>query len=236
MKKILLGVLLMCGVTVSSFAQGNWAVSYQGELNVGYAISGKLKNDAGEAIKTNFSRPFVETIHGVRIGDYLYAGVGVSVQYAYGNWVTGDDSIQFASYTSDLKWNTLNLPIFLNLKGYYPVSDDFQPYVSVSLGGSMILSSDLNVSASEEHRSPQQGGFHYYETVDLKHKGGFYYDFGLGFNYKKLNFGFGLMHQTMKIKGEYSEDWVSNSKYDYSESEQATWKVNSFYVKVGLKF
>ncbi len=234
MKKLLLVALLMCGVTATSFAQLVQSttsvtertyekqkkelgkIRYQGELNLGFATGGKLKDDAGEKIETNLSRPLLETIHGVRVGDYLFAGVGLGVQYAYGDWVTGADAENFSDYMPS--WNTAMMPIFLNLKGYYPVTKNFAPYISLSLGATAILASDLSITES-----------YYDESVETKLKGGFYCDFGVGFTARKFNFGFGMMHQGLKITGDYADN------YD-SEHLESKWSNTSFYVKIGLKF
>ena len=106
------------------------------------------------------------------------------------------------------------LPVFLNLKGYYPVSENFAPYISVSLGSSICAASDYNDSGSDR-----------YGSWENKLKGGFYGEYGIGFNYKKLNFAFGLQSQTLKT--EYTYDGDTESYKD---------KINSFFVKIGLKF
>lgn len=188
----------------------NIDVWYQGEVNLGYAVSGKCKlDDEGdiEKFKTNYSRPLIETVHGVRITKYAFVGAGVAVQYAPGK-------INPDVEDSDEKWNTLMIPLFFNLKGYYPVTDDFAPYISLSFGGSICATSSLNDS-----------GIAYGYNYDDKLKGGFYSEYGIGFNYKRLNFGLGLQHQTMKRT-------LSEGKY----SSEEKWSINSFYVKVGLTF
>ncbi len=236
MKKLLLVALLVCGVTATSFAQlvqstttvtertyGKQKkelgkIRYQGELNIGFATGGKLKNNlVNETADTNFSRPFLETVHGVRVGDYLFAGMGLGVQYAYGDYLTG---VQVENYDSVPSWNTAMMPIFLNLKGYYPVSERFAPYISLSLGATAVLASDLN----ESFYSTEWG-----ESYESKLKGGFYCDFGVGFTARKFNFGFGLMHQSLKGSENYDD------AYD-SEHYEAKLSCTSFYVKVGLKF
>lgn len=180
---------------------------YEGELNLGFATGGKLKwADGGDKEKTNYSRPFIETVHGVRFNDYMYAGLGVSVQYALGK-------ISPDSEESD-KWNTLMIPVFLNLKGSYPVTEHFAPYLSLSFGGSFCATSSMDDSWSEDDGK-----------VEQKLKGGFYAEYGLGFTYKRLNFGFGIQHQGLKFTESYRGD---------EESEKAG--INSFFVKVGLKF
>ena len=87
------------------------------------------------------------------------------------------------------------------------------------------------VAASPKH-SPLPGGYNVTDTVDVKHKGGFYYDLGLGCNYKMINFGFGLMHQAMMLKSASTSSGQGGSE---PESYELKVKNNSFYVKVGVK-
>lgn len=185
-------------------------VWYQGELNLGFATGGKLKDEDGDKYNTDYSRPFLETVHGVRITRYGFVGVGVGAQYAFGKMYPDEEE-------SD-DWNTLMIPVFLNLKGYYPVSEHFAPYISVSLGNSFCATSNCNNSGSD--------GYSHWEE---KLKGGFFGEYGIGFNYKRLNFGLGLQHQTLKYESQYG------SRYG-SEKETYTEKINSFFVKIGLKF
>jgi len=180
---------------------------YEGELNIGFATGGKLKWDAGgDKEKTNYSRPFISTVHGVRITKYGFVGLGAGAQYAFGKISPDSDE-------SD-NWKTLMIPVFLNLKGYYPVTEDFAPYISVSLGSSICATSFFGDSGEDD-------GYKW----ENKLKGGFYGEYGVGFNYKRLNFGFGLQHQSMKFSSTYDGE---------SDDEKAS--INSFFVKVGLKF
>ncbi len=234
MKKLFLMMLLVCGATATSFAQSDWDVSYQGELNVGYATGGKLKMEfegESEKMKTDFSRPLLETIHGVRVGDYLFGGVGVGVQYAYG--VLSKEAEESA------KWNTAMMPIFLNLKGYYPVTKNFAPYISLSLGATTVLASDANTSESNSGSRPGHDGlgidkYNWSNSSETKLKGGFYCDFGVGFTARKFNFGLGLMHQGMKLtqKKEQYNNWTGVNE----DSTETKMSITSFYVKLGLKF
>lgn len=161
---------------------------YEGELNVGYGMGGTIKAD-GESADAKYGRPFIETVHGVRITEYAFAGVGVGFQYA-----------------CDKQWKVGMMPVFLDLKGYYPVTEHFAPYVAIDLGFSsgVVGTKDF---ADEE-------------GMDLK--GGFYASYGIGLNYKRLNFGLGWQHQGMKFK--------------YEGESSDGFSVNSFFVKVGLKF
>ncbi len=234
MKKLFLLMLLICGVTATSFAQSDWKVRYQGELNLGYATGGKLKmdfNGQNEKVKTNFSRPLLETIHGVRVGDYLFGGLGVGVQYAYGDL---NKEVEESA-----NWNTALMPIFFNLKGYYPVTKHFAPYISLSLGATSVLASDMNESKSTSGSRPGHEGlgidkYNWSNSSETKLKGGFYCDFGIGFTARKFNFGLGLMHQGLKLT-QKSEQYNNRTGVD-SDSSKTKMSVTSFYAKVGLKF
>lgn len=183
---------------------------YQGELNIGYAINSKINYkevDGGdtyrESWKSNFSQPFISTTHGIRITKWAYAGIGVGLHYAYG-------------YTDEYKdehWNTLMVPIFFNVKGYYPVNDDFSVYVTLSFGDSPIAYSELNQQLRDWN-----------EYDEWHYRGGYYGEYGVGLNYKRLNFSFGLQQQYMRA--------VDFDDKSYKE----IYKANSFYLKVGLMF
>lgn len=59
------------------------------------------------------------------------------------------------------------IPVFLNMKGYYPVTDDFAPCISIGLGNSIRAVSFQNDSGSgrnyswkSEHKSGWYGKVH----------------------------------------------------------------------------
>ncbi len=223
-KTFILLLAALCAVPVVTFAQKTTVtrvnrektyktstrsvdIWYQGELNVGFATGGKLTwKDGGDSEKTNYSRPFISTIHGARITQYGFVGLGVGVQYAYGK--------MDPEYDDTSNWETLMIPVFLNLKGYYPVTEELAPYISISLGSSICATSSYGGSGSSHGSS--------WET---RLKGGFYGEYGLGFNYRRFNFGFGLQHQSIKFSETYDGS---------TDNEKAS--INSFFVKVGLKF
>lgn len=142
-------------------------VWYQGELNIGYGMDGTLKWD-GESTDGHYGRAFIETVHGARITQYAFVGLGVGLQYAL----------------DDEYWGTGFVPVFVALRGYYPVSEKFTPYVSLDLGHS------IGVIGTKDYDGVE----------DLK--GGFYAAYGVGLNYGKLNFGLGFQNQSMKFVGE----------------------------------
>ncbi len=207
MKKIcMLALAFVCGTATASYAQlitsttsvsektiekkgrGDVKVWYEGELNLGYGMGGSLKYD-GESEDAHFARPFIETVHGARITRYAFVGLGAGFQYAY-----------------DEEWEIGLVPVFLNLKGYYPVTEHFAPYVSVDLGYGLGVLGTKNYGGEE--------------GLDLK--GGLYASYGIGLNYKRLNFGFGWQHQSMK--------------FAYEGESGDSFGANSFFLKVGLKF
>lgn len=187
----------------------NINVWYQGEVNIGYAVSGKLVDSYDVPMKTNFSRPFIETTHGIRITKYAFVGAGLGLQYAYGKSSTDADGF-FGDYDDDEfkspRWNTLLMPLFINLKGYYPVNDNLAPYISLSFGGAPVLTSNIGEITGDE---------------EFRLGGRAYCKFGAGINYKKWTFDLGIMHQGLAFS------------YDgYKEP----CRINSFYVNVGLVF
>jgi opacity protein-like surface antigen len=199
MKKLfILTAIAFAAMPAASLAQktaeksGGISIRYEGEVNVGFGLGGKLKMD-GQSADAKYSRPFIETIHGVRIARYAFVGLGVGFQYAYDNWKVG------------------MMPLFVDLKGCYPVTENFAPYIAVDLGFGMGVTGTKNFGS----KLYEEG-----EGIDLK--GGFYASYGLGINYKRFNLGLGLQHQGMKFKsgGESSEGF----------------SVNSFFVKIGVKF
>lgn len=85
---------------------------YQGDIYLGYA---------GDDICLSLT-----TTHGIRINKYLFAGAGIGIEY-------GDLWFYHDRY-KDWLCETSNIPLFINLKGYYPVAKKIEPYVSLSLG------------------------------------------------------------------------------------------------------
>ena len=207
MKKTLLTfVAAICAVSISFAASP--VIKYAGEVNVGYAAGGKMRYE-NTATKSSLHRPFVETIHGVTITKYAFVGAGVGLQGYFG---AIDKDIP------EQKWDTLTLPLFVNLKGMYPLKG-VTPYISASFGGSVIPYSGQNVNATSE-------------GIGIKAKliGGFYCDCGAGVKLlnDKINVGIGMQHQQMGVKLV-----VSDGSYSESESEGG-YHGTSFYVKVGF--
>lgn len=200
----------------------DWSIRYKGEVNLGYAITGKkckwtYEGGGSDEAETVFSRPLVETVHGVEIGPYFFVGAGVGIQYYCGKLK------DFEAYSSKgNRWNTIMLPIFANIKVMYPIKDKVTPFINLGIGYSVSCYSALN-SGSQ------------------KVNGGLYCDFGVGVRYKRFSFAVGLQHQKVGINlgsggngyGGYYDDWYG---YYNSGSSKASTKINAFYIKVGITF
>ena len=131
MKKVFLLLTVLLLSTGSAFAQKWWVrhsveyktgndrhewsiyrksscVSYRGEVNLGYSIG---VGDVG------LGRVNIHTIQGVQVGRFVSAGLGAGIDiYHY-------DGASFL------------IPIYLNVKGYLPVSRIVTPYLSLDIGG-----------------------------------------------------------------------------------------------------
>ena len=99
---------------------------YEGDVAVGYLLS---FNDPGYSDCIVF-----ETVHGIRILPYLFTGIGVGLDYffTYKPFTVSSKGQISRSGKSTL---AMTLPVFFNVKGFYPVSDKFSVYASVDLGG-----------------------------------------------------------------------------------------------------
>ena len=107
MKKLfLLAVAAMMSVNV---ANAQVPVKYQGEVDLGYSIGvGTFAT----------GRVNLHTIQGVRVGEYFSTGLGLGLDYYHELYEQGE----------------LAIPIYLNLKGYLPVSEKVSPYFSFDIG------------------------------------------------------------------------------------------------------
>ena len=263
MKKLLLIVcVVFCSVLVVSAQQAadqttkakhslktiDWTPKYKGEVNIGYAIAGEkfkfeesYEDSDGEygdgalgKFKTVFSRPLLETTHGVQIGPYFFVGAGLGLQYYCGKLKElqefADDAAEINETKPSNRWNAVMLPIFANIKFMYPVNDKFAPFLNLSLGGTIGCYSSVNWAYEE---SESYYGKKY--TLDAKQRarGGLYCDFGAGLRYKALNFSLGLQHQVLKLVSKMEEIGGDES---YSAKSVITTPVNAFYVKIGINF
>ena len=206
MKKILSTLVIAVAAVSISFAASP-LINYSGEVNVGFATGNKLKYE-DITTKSSLNRPFFETVHGVNITKFAFVGAGVGIQGYFGAENKG---------TPKEKWNTVTLPLFVNVKGMLPLKS-VKPYLSASFGGSVVPYSGQNIST---------------EIVGVKAEsklaGGFYCDCGVGVKFKMLNVGIGMQHQQFG-----SKVIVTEGAYTETERDDDYRRGTSFYLKVGL--
>ncbi len=121
MKKLILSaaaaVLSVCA------AQAQTPVKYQGEVDLGYSIGVGPVNQLIRIGRLN-----LQTVQGVKVGRYFSTGIGFGLDF----------------YLEEEA--ELILPIYVNFKGYLPVSEKVAPYLSLDLGGGIVLTEDMNGS------------------------------------------------------------------------------------------
>lgn len=101
---------------------------YQGEVAFAYGVG------VGEASNIiNTDRIAFETVHGVRINPYLFTGAGLGFNYFYGLLNDYDD----AEYIDDTAGI---IPLFVDVKGYYPCSKKISVYMLFDLGAAVGVS------------------------------------------------------------------------------------------------
>jgi hypothetical protein len=122
MRKILL-VLVFALAATSTMAQS--LVRYHGEVNIGgsFGVIGAPVNFV------NF-----HTIQGVNITDYASVGVGFGLDMHNEFREFNGSSYGFSSKETDLLF-----PLFLNAKGYLPLTKKIKTYLSVDFGGKFGL-------------------------------------------------------------------------------------------------
>ncbi len=235
----------------------DWTPKYRGEVNVGYAITGnrfrwgaEYTDSAGEEdytypdskdakeLVTVFSHPLFETIHGVDIGPYLFIGAGIGAQYYYGKTKSAREWLDIGVSDKNIaRWDAVILPIFADFKFMYPVNKNFTPYLNLGLGGTVGCCSSFDGYAKETEEIRVDGYDEYLESYSsLKTRGGFYFDLGVGFRYKLLNFSMGFQHQTFKMVNSVKEDYYFDRKDDFDAELSIFTRINSFCVRVGVNF
>lgn len=155
-------------------------VKAQFEVNAGFITGGKLATKNFGKLKTNLSRPYLDVIGGVRLGDFLFAGVGTGVQYAYGECNLVNIATDIAHAGSPDTWGSVSIPIYANVRGYIPTRVVVKPYISVSLGGHVVATSNFSKEGYGKLR------------------GGLLMKFGAGMNIANFNFGLGMAAQNLE--------------------------------------
>ena len=117
MKKLL---LLAAIATMSAWsAHAQVPVKYHGEVDLGYSIGvGTFAT----------GRLNIHTIQGVQISKYFSTGLGLGLDYYHELSEKGE----------------LLIPIYLNLKGYLPISKKVAPYFSLDIGAGVGATSGVS--------------------------------------------------------------------------------------------
>lgn len=112
----------------SSLEYKTISAKYQGEVAFAYVVADKPMD-----------RIVVETVHGARITPYFFAGAGAAFNYMH----SVKDQIEDK--------HAIVIPVFANLKGYYPFSHKSAVYLSLDMGAAIGVSAfrgtNLYVSA-----------------------------------------------------------------------------------------
>lgn len=107
MKKLFM-LVAVATMTICA-ANAQTPVKYHGEVDLGYSIGvGTFSTD----------RVNLHTIQGIQVGKYFSTGLGLGLDYYHELYDSGE----------------LIVPIYLNLKGYLPVSEKVSPYFSFDIG------------------------------------------------------------------------------------------------------
>ena len=95
---------------------------YEGDFGFGYAVNVNEWSDCAT----------FETVHGVRINPYIFAGAGIGFYFFYNVPIYSVDKKGNITTTgSDVE---MDIPVFAELKGYYPLSEKISLYGALDLG------------------------------------------------------------------------------------------------------
>lgn len=161
-------------------AKSHSTVKLHIEVNAGFIAGGKLATRNYGKLQTNLSRPYVDVIAGMRLGEFLFAGVGVGAQYAYAECKLIELAHEITDVPTPQTWGMVSIPIYANVKGYIPTRVIVKPYISVSLGGHVVATSNFSKEGCG------------------KIKGGLMMKFGAGLKISKFNFGIGMASQNIE--------------------------------------
>ena len=160
MKKLF---FLFAAIVVSNCVFAQTPIKYHGEVDAGYSIG------VGTFATDRFN---VHTIQGVQIGKYFSTGLGIGID----GYLIYESSVDIA------------VPIYLNLKGYIPVTDKVSPFVSMDLG--------VGIGASEYLKG--MSGLYCTPAVGIK-AGKFKAQ--LGYNIQRISeMGIGVNAGAMQLK------------------------------------
>lgn len=151
MKKLLIAFIVSMATIFSGSAQ-QVPVKYHGEVDLGYSVGvGTFST----------GRVNLHTVQGIKVSNYFSAGLGLGLDYYHEFYDKGE----------------LFMPIFLNMKGYIPVTEKFSPFVSLDMGYGVGL------------------------TEGVSGCGGFLWSPALGIRYDHFKFQFGYTSQRISESG-----------------------------------
>lgn len=171
MKKIfLLCVMvssLMC-LPLSIYAQS--PIKYQGETDLAYSVG------VGTFAQNRVSFHF---INGIKAGNYFSTGVGVGLDFYH----------QMSEDKGELV-----IPVFLNLKGYLPVSNKVNPYLSFDIGAGIGATEGIS-GASGLYLMPAIGvNVKDWNTIfQFGYNVQRFSESGIGINVNAIQFKFGIL-------------------------------------------
>jgi hypothetical protein len=193
------------------------AIKYKGEVSIGGAFGNRMYSPPGQdgvgivgsIYDTSLSRPYFKTSHGIMLDEDLFVGAGIGLQYYAGKCKEGALGMV---KEGESRWNSVVIPIYFSTKLYYPsVDSQFVPFTSLSLGGTVVASSNVTYSTK-------------YSSNELR--GGLYFDLGVGIEYNLLTFSLGYQLQSMEY---------AHTEYGYGGFTEKLHH-HSFFLEVGVCF
>lgn len=129
-------------IACTNFCNGQNNVKYHGEANLGYSLgSGSF----------GYNRVNLHTVQGVKIGDYMSFGIGVGL-----DWWRGICK-EYWEERDMFDLGELTLPIYYNIKGYLPTTNDIAPYLSCDLGYAVAFTEGIKEYGGGFYFSPAAG-------------------------------------------------------------------------------
>ena len=132
MKKVIVALALMLGVSLSTFAQ-DYSVKrgYKGFIDFGYSQNVGMDGVANEISGYDSNKIFWSTSHGYQFNPYLYLGAGVAANYYF------DAECFGLPFFAHVRGNILNNKIspYVDFRiGYSPLEDVRGFYMAPSIG------------------------------------------------------------------------------------------------------
>lgn len=152
MKKTFLLLAVLCATAFVDLsaqirASHRPGIRYQGDVSVGYGYG------TGAISMNQYT---VETVHGVRVNPYFFAGAGIGFHcYTTGrSYRSGYNGVRYSEPESYV------VPIYANLKGYLPTRGGMVvPFLSLDMGYGLVVGEKLTVSYGSKTWFENMGGF-----------------------------------------------------------------------------